>query len=163
MFRNLSNRMAALAATSLALSLGAFAAQAQNQERRARIDVEQYTIEAEISPNTQSITAKAGIRFVPVQFTPSASVHKGQLCHGAYLVLTDRDACNVVDVGLLIARTLYRWYPNQFNPDKIKHLLLHQPTLDAVKADKSLADIRSSWRAEVEEFQKRREKFLIYK
>ena len=66
MFRNLSNRTAALAVTALALSLGAFAAQAQNQERRARIDVEQYIIEAEISPNTQSITAKAGIRFVPV-------------------------------------------------------------------------------------------------
>ena len=66
MFRNLSNRTAALAATTLALSLGAFAAQAQNQERRARIDVELYTIEAEISPNTQSITAKAIIRFVPL-------------------------------------------------------------------------------------------------
>jgi len=38
------------------------------QERRAanRIDVEQYTIDAEISPNTQSITAKTTVRFVPV-------------------------------------------------------------------------------------------------
>jgi uncharacterized protein YbbC (DUF1343 family) len=69
----------------------------------------------------------------------------------------------VVDAGLLIAKTLYRWYPQEFNPDKIKHLLLHQRTLDAIKADMPLADIRASWTIDLEEFQKRREKFLIYK
>jgi uncharacterized protein YbbC (DUF1343 family) len=69
----------------------------------------------------------------------------------------------VVDVGLLIAKTLHRWYPQQFSVDKIKHLLLHPQTLEAVKADKSLTDIHALWRADVEEFQKRREKFLIYK
>ena len=38
------------------------------QERRAasRIDVEQYTIEAEISPNTQTLAAKATVRFTPL-------------------------------------------------------------------------------------------------
>src|SRR5262249_29690132 len=40
--------------------------QAQSQDRRSRIDVDQYTIEADISPNTQSITAKATVRFTPV-------------------------------------------------------------------------------------------------
>lgn len=104
-----------------------------------------------------------GIRFVPIQFTPTYSVHKGQLCRGVYFALTDREACPVVDVGLLIAKTLHRWYPQQFNVEKIKHLLLHGRTLDAVKADKSLADIHALWRAEVEDFQKRRERFLIYK
>jgi hypothetical protein len=68
-----------------------------------------------------------------------------------------------VDAGLLIAKTLYRWYPQQFNPERIKHLLLHPRTLDAIKADKSLADIRASWTIDQEEFQKRREIHLIYK
>lgn len=39
------------------------------QERRAatsKIDVEQYTIDAEISPNTQSVAAKATVRFIPL-------------------------------------------------------------------------------------------------
>src|SRR2546423_2410446 len=66
MFRNRSKGRPAIAAAILTLSLLAVTAQAQNQERRARIDVEQYTIDAEISPNTQSITAKAGVRFVPM-------------------------------------------------------------------------------------------------
>ncbi|MCW5550721.1 MAG: DUF1343 domain-containing protein [Verrucomicrobiae bacterium] len=103
-----------------------------------------------------------GVRFVPVQFTPTYSVHRGQLCRGVYIFPTDRDACNVVDIGLLIAKTLYRWYPNDFNPDKIKHLLLHNRTLEAIKSDKPLEEIRASWSTDVTEFQKRREKFLIY-
>ena len=51
MFRNRT-----LAAV-LTLAIGASAA--WSQDRRSRIDVEQYTIDAEISPNTQSLTAKA--------------------------------------------------------------------------------------------------------
>ena len=79
-----------------------------------------------------------GVSFVPIRFTPTYSVHKGQPCSGVYILLTDRDRCNVVDVGLLIAETLYRLYPKDFNPDKMSHLLLHPPTLEAVKADKPL-------------------------
>src|SRR5689334_10367425 len=46
------------------LALAAYAAQAQ--DRRSRIDVEQYTIDAEISPATQSLTAKASVRLTPL-------------------------------------------------------------------------------------------------
>jgi uncharacterized protein YbbC (DUF1343 family) len=104
-----------------------------------------------------------GVRFVPVQFTPVTSVHKGKLCRGVNILVTDRDACNVVDVGLLIAKTLYRWYPKEFDPDKMKNLLLHAPTLAAIKADQSLAEIRAAWRIANVEFADRRERFLIYK
>src|SRR5262245_22878797 len=70
MFRNLRSRHSRIAAAplaaALALVLGAYSSHAQPQDRRARIDVDQYTIEADISPNTQSINAKATIRFTPV-------------------------------------------------------------------------------------------------
>src|ERR1043166_7880043 len=39
---------------------------AQDRRAASRIDVEQYTIDAEISPNTATIEAKVGVRFVPV-------------------------------------------------------------------------------------------------
>jgi uncharacterized protein YbbC (DUF1343 family)/CubicO group peptidase (beta-lactamase class C family) len=103
-----------------------------------------------------------GVRFVPIQFTPTASVHKGKLCKGVYILLTDRDRCNVVDVGLLIAETMYRLYPKDFDPDKMRHLLLHPPTLEAVKADKPLKEIRALWQKDLEQFQQRRAKYLIY-
>jgi len=104
-----------------------------------------------------------GVRFVPVQFTPTYSVHKGKLCRGVNIIVTGRDACNVVDVGLLITATLYRWYPKDFEMDKIKHLLLHPDTLAALKAGKSVAEIRAGWRIANVEFSDRRERFLIYR
>src|SRR5207247_11225281 len=61
MFRNRRILLAALAAAGLCMA----------QDRRAapRIDVEQYTIDAEISPNTQTLEAKATVRFVPADDT----------------------------------------------------------------------------------------------
>ena len=103
-----------------------------------------------------------GVRFMPIQFTPTYSVHKGQLCKGVYISLTDRDRCNVVDAGLLIAETMYRLYPKDFDPDKMRPLLLHPPTLEAVKADKPLKEIRALWQADLDQFMQRRAKYLIY-
>ena len=51
-------------AAVLALALGASSAVAQ--DRRSRIDVDQVTVEADVSPNTQSLSAKATVRFTPV-------------------------------------------------------------------------------------------------
>ncbi len=103
-----------------------------------------------------------GVRFLPITFTPTYSVHKGKLCKGVYILLTDRDHCNVVDVGLVLAKTLYRLYPRDFNPDKMTHLLLHPPTMEAIKADKSIAEIHALWQKDLDSFQQRRAKYLIY-
>jgi hypothetical protein len=58
-------RMAAPLAAGLLLLAGTLAAPAQ-ERRSARFQVEQYAIEAEISPATQTLAAKATLRFVPV-------------------------------------------------------------------------------------------------
>jgi aminopeptidase N len=57
MFRNLRIPMAA------AMAAGLLAITAPAQERRSRIDVEQYTIDAEITPDKQFIAVKAVVRF----------------------------------------------------------------------------------------------------
>ncbi|HXI40307.1 MAG TPA: hypothetical protein VNH83_10020, partial [Bryobacteraceae bacterium] len=49
------------------VALGAAATTAPAQERRSRIDVEHYIINAEINENTQTLTAKTGVRFVPLE------------------------------------------------------------------------------------------------
>jgi hypothetical protein len=67
MFRKSSKSAAAALTLIPALILGAAgAAHAQPADRRSRIDVEQYIIEADISPNTQSLSAKATVRFIPL-------------------------------------------------------------------------------------------------
>jgi hypothetical protein len=64
MFRNLRLSTAAPLAASLVLLAWPLAA--QNQERRSRIDVDAYAIDAEVSPNTQTLNAKVTTRFIPL-------------------------------------------------------------------------------------------------
>jgi tetratricopeptide (TPR) repeat protein len=68
MFGNLRIPIAA------AMAAGLLALAAPAQERRSRIDVEQYTIDAEITPDKQFIAVKAVVRFTPLDdnFTSAA-------------------------------------------------------------------------------------------
>jgi uncharacterized protein YbbC (DUF1343 family) len=104
-----------------------------------------------------------GVRFVPVRFTPKASVFQDQACGGVFLSLTERDKLPAVDVGLLLALTLQRLYPNQFNLDQVHTLLQDRPALDAIRAGKSLEEIKALWARDLAEFKKRRERFLLYR
>ncbi len=104
-----------------------------------------------------------GVRFVPIRFTPTASVFKEKNCGGVSILLTDRDHCPVVDIGLTLALTLQRLHPNEFAIEKMQTLLQSRVTLEAIKAGKSLAEIKQDWAADLAAFQKRREPFLLYK
>jgi len=106
--------------------------------------------------------ALPGARFEPIRFTPTNSVHKNQPCRGARILLTDRDRCSAVDVGLEIARTLCRLYPKDFDPDKMNRLLLDAPTLEAIKANKPLKDIRAAWQKDLDDFARIRARYLMY-
>jgi uncharacterized protein YbbC (DUF1343 family) len=105
----------------------------------------------------------AGVRFVPVRFTPTASVFKDKPCGGVNIILTDRDHCNVVDIGLTIAQALHRLHPTDFGIEKFNRLLGHSATIDALKSGKTLSDTKRMWVTDLEEFQKRRAKYLLYK
>jgi uncharacterized protein YbbC (DUF1343 family)/CubicO group peptidase (beta-lactamase class C family) len=104
-----------------------------------------------------------GVRFVPVRFTPKASVYQGRPCAGVNLVLTDRAACRVVDIALTIAATLHRLYPAHFDLDRFDRLLGHAATIEALRAGRPLAEIRETWSAELERFRQRRERYLLYR
>ena len=103
-----------------------------------------------------------GVRFVPVQFTPNASVFKDKLCAGVNIILTDRDRCNVVDIGITIAQLLHRLYPKDFDVERFNRLLVHSATVEGIKVGQSLADIRQTWSIELERFKQRRETYLLY-
>jgi uncharacterized protein YbbC (DUF1343 family) len=103
-----------------------------------------------------------GVRFVPIHFTPSEYIFKGETCGGVNIILTDREHCRVVDIGLLAARLLHRWHPDQFQARKMKSLLVDEPTLQAILDDKPLSEIRGLWTEKMEEFKARRAKYLLY-
>lgn len=103
-----------------------------------------------------------GVRFIPIRFTPTAYVYKDESCGGINILLTDREKCPVVDIGVAIATLLNEWYPQQFGVERMHTLLGDQPTLEAIKAGKSLADIHELWAAKRDEFDERRKKYLLY-
>jgi uncharacterized protein YbbC (DUF1343 family) len=105
----------------------------------------------------------SGLHFVPIRFTPTYSTFKGQSCGGASVVITDRVHAPVVDAGVLIAQTLHRLYPNDFDMKKFNRLLLSSGTVEAITAGKSLAEIKAAWTPGLDEFAKRRARYLIYK
>jgi uncharacterized protein YbbC (DUF1343 family) len=103
-----------------------------------------------------------GIRFVPVRFTPKASTFKDEECGGVYLMLNDREACPVVDVGIVLARTFQRLHPQDFALNRLTPLLRHSPTLEAIRAGRTLTEIKALWAGDLGEFQARRASFLLY-
>lgn len=58
---------------ALAVVAGALPAHTQDRAARTRLDVEHYTINAEIDPRAQTLRAEVGVKFVPQDTTSSAA------------------------------------------------------------------------------------------
>jgi uncharacterized protein YbbC (DUF1343 family) len=103
-----------------------------------------------------------GVRFVPIRVTPTYSTFKDKPCAGVAFVISDRDRLNAVDLGIQIALTLQRLYPNDFALSKVQTLLQHADTLQAIRDGRSVVETRAAWSGELARFAERRRKFLIY-
>jgi uncharacterized protein YbbC (DUF1343 family) len=104
-----------------------------------------------------------GVRFVPIRFTPTYSTFKDRECGGAAIVITDRDKLPAVELGLTIALTVQRLHANDYALDKVQPLLRDKALLEAIKAGESLASMKKRWAADLEQFEKRRARYLLYK
>jgi len=109
--------------------------------------------------NSQRI---AGVRFVPLRFTPRSSVYKGEDCGGVNMIVTDRVKFRAVQTGLEIAVALRKLYPTQWKADDIMRLLVNADTLERLKRGESASEISRSWNGRLEEFRKARARVLIY-
>jgi uncharacterized protein YbbC (DUF1343 family) len=104
-----------------------------------------------------------GIRFYPVSFTPSAgSKFGGQLCHGVFLVVTDRDRLRPVRVGLEIASALSRLNGGAFKLEDAARLFGSEAALQRVRAGDDPAAIAASWAADEAAWRLTRAKYLLY-
>lgn len=104
-----------------------------------------------------------GVRFIPLYFTPNASVHKDARCGGVSLLLTDRSAFESVLTGLTIVSTLRKLYPSQFEVDKVIRLLGNQKALDALKSGAPPRKVLEAAEPDLEAFVVRRRKALLYR
>lgn len=103
-----------------------------------------------------------GVRFVPLRFTPNASVFKDQQCGGVNIIITDRTLFRPLPTGIEMALALRKLYPNDWQVDKYLRLLVNADSLERVKRGESAKEIVDSWNAGLQEFRRARAEILLY-
>jgi uncharacterized protein YbbC (DUF1343 family) len=104
----------------------------------------------------------AGVRFVPIRFTPKSSVFKGEECGGVNIIITERSRFRPVFTGLEIAVALRQIYPTLWKVDDYIRLTANSDTLARLKRGETVGDITRSWSEGLEEFRKARARALLY-
>jgi uncharacterized protein YbbC (DUF1343 family) len=103
-----------------------------------------------------------GVRIAPVQFTPREGLYRGEPCQGVTLRITDRSRIASMRMGLEIADTMNRTYPDKFQLEKTIELLGSQSTIDRLKRFDDPGEIVSGWSADLARFRAMRDKYLLY-
>jgi uncharacterized protein YbbC (DUF1343 family)/CubicO group peptidase (beta-lactamase class C family) len=106
--------------------------------------------------------AISGVRFVPTEFTPNASVYAQQKCGGVSILVTDRNAFDAPELGIEIASALHSLYPRQFEMKNLDNLMLNKATMDAISAGQDPRRVWMDWVEAIEVFKPIRAKYLLY-
>ena len=105
----------------------------------------------------------AGVRFVPVNFTPSSGPYANQRCGGVNVIITERNVLDSPAMGIELASALHKLYSANWQVEKMANLLANRQVYDAIVADEDPRSIAEGWREELERFKELRSKYLLYK
>ena len=119
-------------------------------------------IDAERLARTLNLRGIPGVRFVPVEFTPTSSKFAGERCRGVRITVTDRTALSSVTLGLQIATALRDLQGADWKRDRFGELLASRAAVARFERGDSAAQIVSGWAAGQMEFELRRARFLMY-
>jgi uncharacterized protein YbbC (DUF1343 family) len=103
-----------------------------------------------------------GVTFMPIHFTPSASTFAGERCAGVRLTVTDRDALVPVALGIEVAVALRDLHAVDWKIEKFGDLLASRESFDLLKKGETADSIVASWKDGLEDFRRRRAKYLLY-
>lgn len=104
----------------------------------------------------------AGVRFLPVEFTPLASRYSGQVCHGLRIEVSDRDALDSPALGVELAAALHRRHPAEFRLDLTLGSIGSASVLEAIGTGVDPKAIAAGWQADLDAFRIRRAPYLLY-
>ena len=104
----------------------------------------------------------AGVRFVPVRFTPASGPHGGQLCGGVNILVTRRNGLDSPELGVELASALHKLYAKDFKIDRLNDILGNQAVFDAIVRGEDPRRIAEDWREALAAFQQLRAKYLLY-
>jgi uncharacterized protein YbbC (DUF1343 family)/CubicO group peptidase (beta-lactamase class C family) len=103
-----------------------------------------------------------GVRFYPISFTPASSRFANELCHGVFIIVTDRDRLRPVRVGAEVASALYRLFPKDFEVDKVGRLF-GADTVRRIRSGEAPSAIASAWSRAESGWRLLRSKYLRYR
>ncbi|MEJ2146125.1 MAG: DUF1343 domain-containing protein [Acidobacteriota bacterium] len=105
-----------------------------------------------------------GVRFRPQPFTPSFSKYKGELCQGIQIHVLDRYQFRPIETALNIIREVLNLHPNEFRFDNetFDRLAGNSWVRSMLTESRAVDAIVSRWQPDVQDFKKRRQKYLLY-
>ena len=103
-----------------------------------------------------------GVKVSAAEFTPSASVNKGEVCKGVRFTVKDRGKAQSVRTGIALATAIQRLHGAQFTIEPMQKLLLHPAALASIRKTAPVEETLALWSADITAFQKRRAAVLLY-
>jgi uncharacterized protein YbbC (DUF1343 family) len=103
-----------------------------------------------------------GVRFVPRDRTPDASIHAGELCHGVDIILTDRGAFAAGLTAITLAEAIFALHPDDWDAEAFPRLWGRPEVVDQLRSGLSAAEIAASRAPELEAFLEVRRRYLLY-
>ena len=104
-----------------------------------------------------------GLHFTAQPFIPIVGLYSGERCGGVAVRITERGAVRSMRMGLEIAMILHRFYPQQFDPEKLLLLIGNSDTIQQLQAGATPEKIVASWSAALSTFDQIRRKYFLYK
>ncbi|MGH9526094.1 MAG: exo-beta-N-acetylmuramidase NamZ domain-containing protein, partial [Terriglobales bacterium] len=103
-----------------------------------------------------------GVRFIPVSFTPASSRYAHQLCHGVYIVLTNRRRLDSPEMGVEICSALAHLYHQQWNSAPIAPEIGGKAIVQQIEAGVDPRILCARWQQGIAAFKRIRRRFLLY-
>jgi uncharacterized protein YbbC (DUF1343 family) len=114
-----------------------------------------------------------GVIFRPINFLPTFQKYSNQSCGGVFLHITERNLFEPVITGLAMIKIMYELYPKDFEwKDTPYEYEFDRNPFDVIagttkiremlEEGKSIAEIKLSWKNDVEDFNELRKKYFLY-
>lgn len=103
-----------------------------------------------------------GVSIAAVDFTPTESPYKNQVCHGVRFTITDRGALRSVQLGIELAAALQHLYGARFELDKTVGMIGSRAVVQALKDGVDARVISESWLPQQQAYVQRSKAWWLY-
>ncbi len=104
-----------------------------------------------------------GVHFADKPFIPVSGLYAGQHCGGVGVRVTDRAAMRSMRIGLEIAATLHKKYPDHFDVGKLLFLVGNDATIQQLQSGTPVNEIIASWAKDLAAYDAIRRRYFLYK